>query len=583
MLDCTGDDGGKTARCIADDRRKRTVEVKLTVTFKQDVMVWLAAALFSSAVASGRQAEKGDAPGQNRPTTLPAQSPLTPDRLFALASPAVVKLTIKDEDDREIGIASGFIVKFQKGKFDIQGQSFYDVTIITNYHVIRPAINIDVSFSDKESGWVSKVIAEDESADLAVLLASSLVKPKLVLKLRENVSPPVGTKVYAIGSPQGLSNSLSEGLISGYRKRGKHEPWIQITAPISPGSSGGPLFSPEGWVIGVTTAFLGKSQNLNFAVPASEVSRLLTHTEKQRRIWEGASLRETEDTAYLLARLSMHLRFSKKNPKKWQADESGKAFESFLTENVRKKDQCALLLRGRELYFDKEYDEAIVMLRRATKAEPGEYAYLTNYALAQAIHLNVFAASKRVIDLEDAVELLKRAKELNPEFGPTFHMLSETYHTLGKYPEVLIEAESLVRLMPRCYVGYQLRGEAWAELGRQEAFERDFETACDLRPNDHYLLVHKGLGYAALGQLQKAVETYQDAIKIDENSFVAHNNLGATLGNMGKYDEAIKSYQRSIKSYYKATKAAGDAGYTSWQSDMERRIAECRRQMRQSP
>lgn len=194
----------------------------MIITFKE-ALVCLMAIVFSTSVAPGQQIQSGDAPSQVLPATLPAQSPLAPDRLFALASPAVVKLTIKDDDDREIGIASGFIVKIEEDeKNDILGLGAYSSTIITNYHVIRPAISIDVSFTDGHDGTVNQVIAEDESADLAVLLAFSHVEPKRALKLEENANPPVGTKVYAIGNPQGLSNTLSEGLISGYRKRGKH-------------------------------------------------------------------------------------------------------------------------------------------------------------------------------------------------------------------------------------------------------------------------------------------------------------------------------------------------------------------------
>ncbi len=153
----------------------------MTVTFKKAVTICLATAFFPSADVLGQQGKSGDAGIKSQPATLPAQSPLAPDRLFALASPAVVKLTIKDEDDREIGIASGFIVRFEKEKSDIQGQALYRCTIITNYHVIRPAISIDVSFSDGHTGWASRVVAEDESADLAVLLASSFVEPQRAL------------------------------------------------------------------------------------------------------------------------------------------------------------------------------------------------------------------------------------------------------------------------------------------------------------------------------------------------------------------------------------------------------------------
>jgi hypothetical protein len=93
----------------------------------------------------------------------------------------------------------------------------------------------------------------------------------------------VGDKVVAIGNPRGLEGSVSEGIVSAIR--GSEDLKIlQITAPISPGSSGGPLFSADGKVVGVTTATLRDSQSLNFAVPAS----LLSTLRGKGKEWEPA-------------------------------------------------------------------------------------------------------------------------------------------------------------------------------------------------------------------------------------------------------------------------------------------------------
>ena len=242
-------------------------------------------------------------------TTLPANEPLAPDTLFALASPEVVKLSIKDEDDREVGSASAFIVAHQRTKVEIEMSPPAGVTLVTNCHVLRPAVRIDVLFSDGARGWVWQVVAEDAASDVALLSAIvSFVEPPRgmasdpiifaeidawkrrvrALTLHQGADLPIGSKVYAIGSPRGLANTLSEGLISGYRPRAERKPWIQITAPVSPGSSGGPLLSAEGAVLGVITSSVVDGQNLNFAVPASEISRLLGKPGKPRLLGQVA-------------------------------------------------------------------------------------------------------------------------------------------------------------------------------------------------------------------------------------------------------------------------------------------------------
>jgi len=94
----------------------------------------------------------------------------------------------------------------------------------------------------------------------------------------------VGEHVVAIGSPLGLQNTVSDGIISAIRDEVKEGQWVQTTAPASPGNSGGPLLEPQGQVVGVITwgVNLQLGQNLNFAAPASSVRLLLAHSHELR-------------------------------------------------------------------------------------------------------------------------------------------------------------------------------------------------------------------------------------------------------------------------------------------------------------
>lgn len=182
-----------------------------------------------------------------------------PSRLFTRCSPAIVRIFVYDQYQQQVGLGSGFLVSA-------------DGLIVTNHHVIKGSATISVSLDTNAQLAVERVVAVDADADLALLKVTGQGLP--YLKLTERNAPVVGMRVYAIGSPQGLTNTLSEGLISGIRSTDGR---LQTTAPISPGSSGGPLLSADAVVVGVTTSFRTQGQNLNFAVDARQVARLMGH------------------------------------------------------------------------------------------------------------------------------------------------------------------------------------------------------------------------------------------------------------------------------------------------------------------
>lgn len=167
---------------------------------------------------------------------------------------SVVLVKSIDKDGQEIGLGSGFIVTKEGG-------------IITNYHVVESAYDVSVDFSNRKSYANVSFVVGDASLDIAVLNIDLKGEQFSPLILGDSDYLQVGEKVVAIGNPYGWRNSLSDGLISGIREIDGLS-LLQITTPISPGSSGGALFNMKGEVIGITTiASLWGAQNLNFAIP----------------------------------------------------------------------------------------------------------------------------------------------------------------------------------------------------------------------------------------------------------------------------------------------------------------------------
>jgi S1-C subfamily serine protease len=145
--------------------------------------------------------------------------------------------------------------------------------VVTNWHVVKSAASSSLPIVHLRGGDSPAVIVGvDVENDLAILQLlqgiEALVPP------RRSEQPIVGERVFSIGSPKQLANSLAEGLVSNIQQH-RGRVWIQTTAAISPGSSGGGLFDESGRLVGITVAGIEGGQQLNFAVPTRVVELLL--------------------------------------------------------------------------------------------------------------------------------------------------------------------------------------------------------------------------------------------------------------------------------------------------------------------
>jgi hypothetical protein len=175
-----------------------------------------------------------------------------------LPSVAVVKSF--DEDSSAIALGSGFLVRASD--------------VATNLHVVKGASIVLVRFvGENVDHEVKGVVAVDFENDLVILRLDDPGKG-WPLTLGNSNDTRIGDDVYVAGSPIGLEGTFSRGIVSG--RRGNE--YIQVTAPISEGSSGGPVVNNQGDVIGVATAQMSEGQNLNFAVPANHLVQLIKET-----------------------------------------------------------------------------------------------------------------------------------------------------------------------------------------------------------------------------------------------------------------------------------------------------------------
>ena len=217
------------------------------------------------------------------------------EQLIALVKPFVVRINVIGQEGPSVG--SGFVV-------NING------TVITNYHVIAGAKNVEVEFANGTKAKGLGYRAVNTKKDIAIIKIEMPASAQAVVPLAEAL-PGEGAEVMAFGAPLGLSFTSSKGIISALRKEEEmRDPlgadvkgnWLQTDTPISPGDSGGPLVDRYGRVVGMNTMQLTSGQNLNFAVSAQDIDEEQKKSPPEVNEFKPEDLKE--DTKSILRKLA---------------------------------------------------------------------------------------------------------------------------------------------------------------------------------------------------------------------------------------------------------------------------------------
>lgn len=198
--------------------------------------------------------------------------------LVKKVQPSTFVIFTYNKEGKVLGQASGFFI------------SKYG-NAVTNRHVLEGANSADAKTADGKMFSIKRILAEDKKGDLIIVLVdvnNTVVAPLVI----SDSLPEVGEQVIVIGSPFGLEKTVSDGIVSAVREIPTFGKIIQITAPISPGSSGSPVVNIKGEVIGVATFQLVEGQNLNFAIPGDKVAKLSTSNGQSLAEWEANRAKE---------------------------------------------------------------------------------------------------------------------------------------------------------------------------------------------------------------------------------------------------------------------------------------------------
>lgn len=195
---------------------------------------------------------------------------LTTEEISKKCSPAVFYIEVYGFNGKVSGSGSGFFITS-------------DGVAITNYHVVADSIYSKITTTDGKTYEDISIIDYDKENDLALLRINGSNFP--YLEMGNSALIQQGQRVYAIGSPLGLSNSMSQGIISNISRTLDGVEYIQISVPINHGSSGGALIDEYGNVIGITSAGFNTTGDLNLAIPINKTKILKTDSTESYFVW----------------------------------------------------------------------------------------------------------------------------------------------------------------------------------------------------------------------------------------------------------------------------------------------------------
>jgi S1-C subfamily serine protease len=238
----------------------------------------LASSMYVFDLAGGTQYEalrSNDAP-KIRDASVEEEARTT-SLLDSLDLPVLKQISFQNTDSSDTGPVENVLEHAMEGVVEIEtdsgalGSGFFFTSacmVLTNHHVVEGAETIILRTSSRKL-YTAQVLAKDDQRDLALL--STNAHTCSFLELEETEKPHVGQEVFAIGSPLGLSGTVTRGIVSAMRVTNSGIHYIQLDATINPGNSGGPLLSRSGKVLGINTFKLKGYEGLNFAVVSSEI------------------------------------------------------------------------------------------------------------------------------------------------------------------------------------------------------------------------------------------------------------------------------------------------------------------------
>jgi len=388
---------------------------------------------------------------------------------LARVSPAVVTVVCFDRTGQQTTQGSGVIVG-------------PDGVVVTAWHVVVGAAAARIQLPIGAHCEVEGLLAWDSDADFAALKVEGKGLPSALLGDSDEVRQ--GDRVLTLGTPLGLDQTASEGIVSAVRDGDRGGRRLQITAPMSPGSSGGPVMNLRGEVIGIAIFSMKEGQNLNFAIPINNMKPKLKSTGKVTALAKAGAVRMVKATRSQL----------------------GGSAESLYQQGLAALPKSAKGRRARV-----QFEQALVLFRKALEEQP-DYADAWLEAGSCLNSLGLW---------EDALEAIKQAILLQPDWAVAHNRLGLVHYGcnaqgVARREEALRAFQEAVRLEPDF-------ADAHFNLGLSYFWLMGYWTKpatkdCYRRAAFHEYEILKNLSADLAGQLFELLEGYTHDLRGSETN-----------------------------------------------------------------
>jgi len=438
---------------------------------------------------------------------ITAATDLEPSALFAKASPAVCRIDVMNAAYKKQSQGSGFLVS-------------PDGLVVTNYHVMHVGLRGLVRFGDSKTFPVTAVLAQDKEKDLAVLKIAGKGLPYLEV-LRRGEKPTVGTRAFAIGTPSGYTNTLSEGLVSGLREQ-ENRSVVQTTAEIGSGSSGGPLLDARGRVLGVNTFVRVQRhghtvvENLNFSVANDEIHDIMDEAIKARSKVKATEGKPLDDTA-----ASEFARAYELMGKEKLLEAAG------IVETLAKQYPQSMqvrLLQARISMRMNFMDEALKAFQAAARLNPNE----------SEPHVGIGLAHKRKKAYAKAADAFQKAVNLNPADPSAQCELGVVLLKLDRNDEALTALKEAVQLEDKDPKAWMALGDAYLAEKLYSPAADAFQKSISLRPTQALAFARLALAHYHNEHYDQAVAAASTAIQMRRDLPEAYYVMGLLLKHSGQ-------------------------------------------------